>query len=490
MRSGSLHSHDTETLGDEFAPAEVRCRLFGVQLHCSALDKAAAFALATRHQYYELVYIQAGEGSHYIGSQFARVQAGDAFLLAPGVYHLHPDSSRYVLWVLRFRSSAADIIDSYESASSRPIRRSYISECERARWESRLRYLRDELKAASCDVGIISTVLRAILLDLERNGSSAVNAHFGRRQMLEAVFRYIDAHYRRAPRLAHIAAAVNFSPAYLTDLVRRETGRPIHQWINIRRVQAAQSLLAESDLSIGAIAEEVGFRDPTYFGRYFAKITGQTPRSWRDAHTSHPPRQWASSLASYHDGTTITPDYYLRLQTLARQCSAAKVRDEIEDLTADATGQIFGGSLTQILRRNGHDGTFIISRQRGLIPQYEARRKGENREVLPLILTGETIAASDFSSSHLTLFKRFQCAGFRSLMIAPIWSQNECIGAIRILERECRVFAERERRLLAMIGAIAGLALTGDVSASLERRPNHEAVTDGKTSFAPRLGGP
>ena len=76
-----------------------------------------------------------------------------------------------------------------------------------------------------------------------------------------------------------------------------------------------------------------------------------------------------------------------------------------------------------------------------------------------MVVEGQTVVAQDLQRSPLETHRRIGYLGYRSLLIAPVMTASRCIGAVRILEREPRAFSEHERALLAMIGAISGLAM-------------------------------
>lgn len=98
---------------------------------------------------------------------------------------------------------------------------------------------------------------------------------------LANVFQYIEANYHRAITLTDIAQAVGYSPAYLTDLVRRQTGQTVHAWLVTRRMQAARLLLMETQLSVNEIARTTGYSSECNFFRQFRQIHGMSPKVWR-----------------------------------------------------------------------------------------------------------------------------------------------------------------------------------------------------------------
>jgi YesN/AraC family two-component response regulator len=100
---------------------------------------------------------------------------------------------------------------------------------------------------------------------------------------LRDVFNFIEDNYQLGITLSDVAKAVGYAPAYLTDLVRRQTGETVNRWIVKRRLAAAQSLLLESDRAIEQIAEIVGYQNTGHFFRQFRQYLGSTPQAWRKA---------------------------------------------------------------------------------------------------------------------------------------------------------------------------------------------------------------
>ena len=62
---------------------------------------------------------------------------------------------------------------------------------------------------------------------------------------------------------------------------KRATGLPPYQYVITRRVERAQQLLREGDLSLAEIAARAGFSDQSHFSRHFKRLVGVTPRQFR-----------------------------------------------------------------------------------------------------------------------------------------------------------------------------------------------------------------
>jgi AraC family transcriptional regulator len=99
---------------------------------------------------------------------------------------------------------------------------------------------------------------------------------------LREVFNYIELNYYQNIGLKEVARAVGYSPAYLTDLVRRITGKTVNTWIIERRIKEASTLLLETTYPIKEIALKLGYQDISYFHRQFRNYYKRTPRTWRE----------------------------------------------------------------------------------------------------------------------------------------------------------------------------------------------------------------
>ncbi len=104
------------------------------------------------------------------------------------------------------------------------------------------------------------------------------------RPLLISVFRFIEENYQDSISLRNVAEVVSRSPAYLTDLVRRETGKTVLGWIVERRMAEARRLLLETSQPIEQITEAVGYFDRRHFSRQFLRLHGTNPQAWRKKH--------------------------------------------------------------------------------------------------------------------------------------------------------------------------------------------------------------
>ena len=104
---------------------------------------------------------------------------------------------------------------------------------------------------------------------------------FPEHPQLRAIFDFIEFNYHQSISLNDVAKAFNYTPSYLTSLVRRLTVKTLYQWIVQRRMFQARRLLLSTELPVSQIAQAVGYLDTGHFVKHFRQIHKKPPKSWK-----------------------------------------------------------------------------------------------------------------------------------------------------------------------------------------------------------------
>jgi len=83
------------------------------------------------------------------------------------------------------------------------------------------------------------------------------------------------------PSVKYLAEKVHLSSSYLSDLLKKETGKNAQEHIHFYLIEEAKNRLLNSPLSINEIAYSLGFEYPQYFTKLFKQKTGHTPQEYR-----------------------------------------------------------------------------------------------------------------------------------------------------------------------------------------------------------------
>ena len=94
----------------------------------------------------------------------------------------------------------------------------------------------------------------------------------------------MDAHYGEKITLEDVAAVIGLNPVYFSVLFKRETDMNFSAYLTMVRIEKAKQLLKETNETVAAIADKVGYKDSRSFSQTFSKMTGIKPALYRRMH--------------------------------------------------------------------------------------------------------------------------------------------------------------------------------------------------------------
>ncbi|RRB02663.1 helix-turn-helix domain-containing protein [Larkinella rosea] len=83
------------------------------------------------------------------------------------------------------------------------------------------------------------------------------------------------------PTVTFMAAELNLSTSYPSDLLKQETGKTAIEHIHLFLISEAKHLLNNADATVAEIAYSLGFENPPYFSRLFKKEVGVSPNQYK-----------------------------------------------------------------------------------------------------------------------------------------------------------------------------------------------------------------
>ncbi len=84
------------------------------------------------------------------------------------------------------------------------------------------------------------------------------------------------------PSIEEIAEKMSISQRYLSDTLKKETGKTTTEHLQLYLIDEAKNILLKPNTSISEIAYELGFEYPQYFSRVFKKKEGLSPSEYRE----------------------------------------------------------------------------------------------------------------------------------------------------------------------------------------------------------------
>ncbi|MDR1370549.1 MAG: helix-turn-helix domain-containing protein [Dysgonamonadaceae bacterium] len=102
-------------------------------------------------------------------------------------------------------------------------------------------------------------------------------------KMAEEFLLLLKENYKTERKASFYADKMFITPKYLSYTLKKVTGRSINVWLEDAILAETKILLKLTNLTSLQISEELNFPNPSYFGQFFKKCTGMTPKEYRDS---------------------------------------------------------------------------------------------------------------------------------------------------------------------------------------------------------------
>ena len=239
-------------------------------------------------------------GTLQYGRQYYDFQEGTLVFLAPGqviLPELQSDDVQSEGWGLYFHpdlirgSALGNKMKEYTFFSYEANEALHLSDQEKATITSVVENIRREYEQ-NIDVysqNVIVSNIELLLNYCQRfYGRQFITRHH-RNKDIVAQFETFLAEYFESdkpqtlglPSVKDCADAMNYSPNYLSDLLKKETGKNTQEHIHAYLIEKAKTLLLGSDSTVSEVAYALGFEYPHYFSKLFKAKTGMSPGSYR-----------------------------------------------------------------------------------------------------------------------------------------------------------------------------------------------------------------
>lgn len=272
---GSAFKHSVKTASNEAIAMTVT---YSGHQKCEASHR---WGKGIREQYI-LHLIVSGKGTYITNGGEYQLGAGDIFLIRPYTeieYFADKDDPWEYYWVNFTGDDAEYILGKTDFSLQSPVMHGCPEEIYRA-FEDIIanpashRY--ENIKLTGQLYILLSQLVRC-----SSRTSSRPQREQAKRRCLKTARDYISTNYPLPISVEDIAQAADVSRTTLFRVFKSELNTTPADYLISFRISQAKKLLAETDLSITAVARSAGYEDNLYFSRAFRKLTGITPTEYR-----------------------------------------------------------------------------------------------------------------------------------------------------------------------------------------------------------------
>lgn len=244
-----------------------------------------------RHDFYNILFIQEGSGTHTIDFVTYEVKPCSIFFLTPGQVHswnLSPDVKGFTI----FFSAEFYLMDSTErklldvpffhSLSNHPYLYLNCLSDTSVRHAINEIFSEHERNEAGSDT-IIRAYLNIILTKLSRfykqswiNKQTSILTY-----QIRELESLVEKYYYKYKLPRDYADRMNISPKHLNEICKKGLNKTVGDLIQLRIILEVKRLLAYSSMNVSQIADQLNFSDTSYLIRFFKKNSGMTPEEFR-----------------------------------------------------------------------------------------------------------------------------------------------------------------------------------------------------------------
>ena len=130
---------------------------------------------------------------------------------------------------------------------------------------------------------VVQHILMALFYSSERvrnvepEAAARTNADVITKEFLSIV----KENFRKERQLKFYSDALCITPRYLSRVVKECTGASAAEWIERAVVVEARALLKSTNMTVQQISDELNFPSQTFFGKYFKRRVGMSPKEYR-----------------------------------------------------------------------------------------------------------------------------------------------------------------------------------------------------------------
>jgi len=274
------------TTNQQELPSSERFKIRKVE---DLLDEEDLFHELHRHDFFFIIALQKGKGTHEIDFTTYDVFDNSVFFMRPGQVHQ-----------LQLKADSTGYIVEYNTEFYRP--KDKLS-TQRLRKASNKNYCKLEINRfgklheilthiyqeySSKEEGfqdVIKANLDIFFIEFVRQSPNpnvpSTNVNPYTQERLEEFLELLDKHITNYKQVSQYTDLMNLSPYQLNEITKSSIGKTASELINDHIILEAKRNLLATPNQIKDIADLLGYEDVSYFIRFFKKHTGLSPESFR-----------------------------------------------------------------------------------------------------------------------------------------------------------------------------------------------------------------
>lgn len=239
----------------------------------------------THEGYHEFIYLQAGEGFHWVETDSYRINAPEFYFLKPGQLHCWQFTSIPKGYVILFREEYFDVLRegalrALLQGTSKTVRLTLPEAYQPAYLFEEI--IREHSAGASYSTQIIHGCLQVIFSKFLQLAEIREQASEQAPSLFERFARLLPERCPELHLVNEFAVLLHTTPQNLNAACRKHAAKSASGLIAAQLLLGAKRHLFHTDKTVAEIAHQLNFSDASYFVRFFKKHEGVTPGQFRE----------------------------------------------------------------------------------------------------------------------------------------------------------------------------------------------------------------
>jgi AraC family transcriptional activator of pobA len=242
-----------------------------------------------RHNFFFILLLRAGEGTHEIDFVPHPVTDRCVFLLRPGQVHQLQLKTGATGYLLEFDTEFYHPTDKFSAQRLRKANSKNFCQLNAARFaklEAILSFIFDEFTGKEDGYrDAIRASLEMFYIELVRQSTSpqsaGVNASSYTQDRFDEFVSLVETHFATHKLVSQYTGLMSLSSYQLNEISKTAVGKTASALIDEHILLEAKRHLLATPNQVKEIADHLGYEDPSYFIRFFKKHTGLSPDTFR-----------------------------------------------------------------------------------------------------------------------------------------------------------------------------------------------------------------
>ena len=100
--------------------------------------------------------------------------------------------------------------------------------------------------------------------------------------LFDNFMKLVQKHFKEQRNLDFYASKLCLTPKYMSSVIKEAGGKSAGEWIDERVILEVKALLKSTNMTIQQISDELNFPTQSSFGKYFKRLTGISPKEYRN----------------------------------------------------------------------------------------------------------------------------------------------------------------------------------------------------------------